>query len=166
MMPLQTKLIMKERSNERNRNAFHQPNGAGDLFQSPEYHRAASMTPPLEKNEKRLREWQEAMVVVEEVISDLMRIVGQEPEAPLHSTVSALQGLVTRQVAEIISTSEDWLEISTSEDWLEAWWIEYSFGEKPMKVRLPGEDWREIKSIEELAQVIYDDLNLSEKEKS
>lgn len=29
-----------------------------------------------------------------------------------------------------------------------------------------GESWREIKSIEELAQVIYDDLNLSEKEKS
>ena len=116
------------------------------------------MTPlPLEKIEKRLREWQEAMVAVEEVISDLMRIVGQEPEAPLHSTVSALQGLVTRQVAEIISTSEDWLE---------AWWLEYSFGEKPMKVRLPGEDWREIKSIEELAQVIYDDLNLSEKETS
>ena len=27
-------------------------------------------------------------------------------------------------------------------------------------------DLREIKSIEELAQVIYDDLNLSEKEKS
>ena len=115
------------------------------------------MTPPLEEIEKRLREWQDAMVAVDAVISDLMRIVGQAPESPLHSTVSALQELATRQVAE---------NISTSDDWLEAWWLEHGFGERPMKVRLPGEDWCEIKSIEDLAQVIYDDLNLSEKEKS
>lgn len=46
------------------------------------------MTPPLEKIEERLREWQEAMVAVEEVISDLMRIVGQEPEAPLQDDLN------------------------------------------------------------------------------
>lgn len=129
--------------------------GVGSRFQSPEHYRAASMTPQLEKIKQRLREWQEAMQAVEGVVSDLMQIVGHDPEAPLHSTVSALQGLATRQMAEIIGASEDWLE---------AWWLEHNFGERPLQIAIAGEPLREIKNIEELAQVIYDDLQAPEKE--
>lgn len=110
---------------------------------------------PLEEITRRLREWQENMQATDEVMDALMTTVGCVPEAPLHSTISALQGLVTRQLAELIGTTEDWLG---------NWWLEDGFGEKPFNVRLPGEDWREITNIEELAKAIFDDLVISEKE--
>ena len=109
----------------------------------------------LEEITRRLREWQKAMQSTEKAFSDLSAVVGCRPEAPLFTTITAMQELATRQLSELLGDTDEWLEI---------WWLENAFGEKPLKVQLPGEDWREIVTIEDLAQLIFDDLALSKKE--
>ena len=104
---------------------------------------------------RRLREWQEVMQSVEAVVSGLIDIFGSDPESPLASSVYALQGLATRQAAELIGTTSDWLE---------NWWLEDRFGENHIKVQLKGEPWRDVKTIDELAKAIADDLVASERE--
>lgn len=102
---------------------------------------------------KRLREWQDAMQATEAAMNNVFEVFGCDPDADLPNAVGALQGLATRQAAQIIGTSDDWLM---------NWWLEDNFGEKPLKVKLPGQDWREVKTLDELAQVINDELAAEE----
>lgn len=104
-----------------------------------------------------INKWQATMQAAEAAMDDLMKLTGAAPESPLFSAVYALQGLATKQAAEIMGCSPDWLE---------AWWVEHYFGEKPFKVRFPGGAWREITTLEDFAQSIADDLAASAREGS
>lgn len=46
--------------------------------------------------------------------------------------------------------------------WLEWWWQELSLGEKPSEAGLTGEEMRQIRTIEDLIQIIVDDLQRAE----
>lgn len=96
----------------------------------------------------RLQDWQDTMQAVDISLQTLTELLGYEPEAPLIAAVHALQGLATRQAAELTDTPLDLLE---------AWWMEHHFGERPMRAGLQGEALRDIGTLEELVTLICDD---------
>ena len=96
----------------------------------------------------RLQAWQDCMHELEQQTDTLIELTGSTPEAsPLLCAIQALQGLATRQVAEMTDTPIDWLE---------AWWMEHHFGERPMRAGLVGEELRDIVTLEELVELICD----------
>lgn len=97
---------------------------------------------------RRLHEWQDAMRDMEGALDGLRTLTGCEPESPLVSGVLALQGLATRQTAELIGTAPEWLE---------TWWLEHNFGERPLRAGLVGEPLRTISTLEELVALIVED---------
>lgn len=109
----------------------------------------------LEKITLRIARWQAAMEATEKSMADLSAAVGCMAGSPLLDAIGVLQGLATRQLSELLGDADKLLEI---------WWTECSFGAKPLEVQLPGEDLREITTIEDLAKLIFDDLLRSKKE--
>lgn len=96
-----------------------------------------------------LQAWQECMQEIEQQTDALIELTGSTPEAsPLLCAIHALQGLATRQAAELTDTTADWLE---------AWWMEHRFGERPLRAGLVGDALRDIATLEELVALICDD---------
>lgn len=82
----------------------------------------------------------------------LINLTMATPESPAINAIYSVMGLATRQAADLVGCSADWLN---------AWWLEHRFGERPMMAGLPGQPLREIKTIEELAALILDDAALA-----
>lgn len=100
-----------------------------------------------------LREWQDAMQAAEAAMDSLYELLGNDPESPMPQAIAALQGLATRQAGQLLGWTDEWLM---------AWWLEHSFGTKSMQVLLPGQQWREVMTLEDLAQLVADDMAMSE----
>lgn len=96
-----------------------------------------------------LTAWQDAMREVDAQYDALHALTGLTPESPPWKAVGDMQNLLTEQTAELCSIGKEWLE---------AWWLECDFGANPMKAWLKGQPLREIKTLEELVDLICDDL--------
>ena len=101
-----------------------------------------------DQKESMLREWQTRMAACEESVSVLVELTGASPESQLIDSIYSVMDLATRQASDLIGCADEWLT---------AWWLEHQFGEVPMKAGLSGQPLREIKTIEELAALIFDD---------
>ena len=97
---------------------------------------------------RHLTAWQDAMREVDEQYDALHALMGLTPESALWKAVGDMQNLLTRQAAELCSIGDDWLM---------AWWLEHDFGDVPMKAGLVGEELREIRTLDELVDLICDD---------
>lgn len=95
-----------------------------------------------------LKTWQERMQACEAATDDLIRLTMAAPESPLIDAIYSVMGLATRQAADLVGCVDEWLT---------AWWLEHSFGERPMKAGLVGEPQRELKTLDDLAALIFDD---------
>lgn len=95
-----------------------------------------------------LDEWQDAMRTCDAHMGALADLLDASPESKLFTAVAGMQGLLTRQVAELCCITLDWLE---------AWWIEHDFGATAMHAGLKDEPLREISTLEELVDLICDD---------
>lgn len=99
--------------------------------------------------EQILYAWNATMHELEEAIYVLNLSLGSNPESSLMKAINALQELATKQAAELVGVSQDWLD---------AWWLECNFGDKPLQAGLVGEELRTITTLEELMKLILDDL--------
>ena len=97
---------------------------------------------------RRLTAWQDAMREVDKQYDALHALTGLTPESPMWEAVGDLQNLLTEKTAELCAIGTDWLM---------AWWLEHDFGETPMYAGLHGEELREIRTLEELVELICDD---------
>lgn len=95
-----------------------------------------------------LREWEERMKACDDALADLILLTGAAPESKMVTSTHGVMGLATSYAAALVECSPDWLE---------SWWLDRSFGETPMKAGLAGEPLRDIRTIEELAALIFDD---------
>lgn len=97
---------------------------------------------------RHLTAWQDAVREVDKQYDALHALTGLTPESPLWKAVGAMQNLLTEQTAKLCSIGREWLD---------AWWLEHDFGAKPMQAGLKGQPLREIKTLEELVDLICDD---------
>lgn len=95
-----------------------------------------------------LREWEERMKACDDALADLILLTGAAPESKMVTSAHGVMGVATVNTAALVECAPDWLE---------SWWLEGSFGEHPMKAGLAGEPLRDIRTIEELAALIFDD---------
>jgi len=95
-----------------------------------------------------LREWEERMKTCDDALADLILLTSAAPESKIVTATHGVMRVATVNTAALIGCSPDWLE---------SWWLEDSFGETPMKAGLVGEPLRDIRTIEELAALIFDD---------
>ncbi len=102
-----------------------------------------------------LNRWQERMQDAENNMGQLTAIVGSSPESPLQSAVYAVMGDYTRQVAD---------RIGCSDEWLQSWWLDQNFGEHPLRAGIFGEPLREISTLEDLVALIVDDAAVADQE--
>lgn len=92
--------------------------------------------------------WQERMQDAEHAAEALRALTGGDSESPLFAAIYHLQGLCTRQTADLIGISSDWLE---------AWWLDHNFGERPLQAGLVGQPQRNITTLPELLALIFED---------
>lgn len=93
---------------------------------------------------KLLEEWREVIQPLEDQVEALQKIfscVG----GPLVDQIHAIEIYATKTVAE---------RIGCDADMLTDWWLTHNFGEKPMRVRVNDEPWRELTNNSEMAQFI------------
>lgn len=102
-----------------------------------------------------MTEWGGRMKDCEEAVSVLVELTGASPESKLIDAIYRVMGLATRQASDLIGCADEWLT---------AWWLEHQFGEVPMKAGLSGQPLREIRTIEDLAALIFDDAAIAGKE--
>lgn len=95
-----------------------------------------------------LKPWHDAMQECDARMDALSDLCGPVDESPLGNAVFGLMGDYTKTIASAI----DWDHAA-----LEDWWCSHNFGERSMSIRLCGELFREISTIEQLAQLIADD---------
>lgn len=95
-----------------------------------------------------LERWQERMQEIEAQMDALGALLQHAPEAPLPNAVGALMSAYTHNVSRLIGCSDEWLT---------AWWLEHSFGERPMRAGLTGEPLRTITTLTELVRLIVND---------
>lgn len=102
-----------------------------------------------------LSKWQEAILATTKEFSVLEHMFGAAPEAPLPTAIHGLIGAYTHAVADLLG----W-DYGTLEDWI----YTHNFGERPMEIGFSGQPLRTMKSIEDLAQFIFEDLARGAKE--
>lgn len=100
-----------------------------------------------------LDDWQARMREAEAQHEALRAVVGCNPEGPLQTAISRLQGALTEQVAA---------RCRISVAWLETWWLECDLGAKPLHAGLVGEPLRTITSLAALLALITDDDALAD----
>ena len=101
-----------------------------------------------EQNLAMLKTWQERMQACEHATTQLVSLTGAAPESPLIDAIYSVMGLATRQAADLIGCSDQWLS---------AWWLEHQFGLSPMRAGLEGEPLRTICTLDDLLKMICDD---------
>lgn len=95
-----------------------------------------------------LREWETRLKEFAEAMADFIDLTQAGPESRLLQSIYAMANLATVQAAE---------RVGCSMDWLEAWALEHEFGKRPMRAGIKGEPLRDVRTIEELAALIFDD---------
>lgn len=100
--------------------------------------------------ESEIREWHERMFAAEETMARIDGALCLIPESPLHESFWALCG-------GYIAALDNHYSIG---GWLEWWWNECRLGDHPMKAALPGEELREIKTIDDFVRLISDAENM------
>ncbi|MXS85325.1 hypothetical protein ABO04_05170 [Nitrosomonas sp. HPC101] len=103
----------------------------------------------LEEIKIQLRAWQETISDLEDQLDALSKIVQACPESPLINAIHRIESRYTRSVARLVGDDNEWL------DW---YWLEVDMGSKEHNtVTLNnGDDVRNIKTTDDLAQLIYD----------
>lgn len=101
-----------------------------------------------------LRRWQTAMRLCEERMDALAAVVGPVVDAPLGDAVYGLMSSYTEELADSMGFSSGYLM---------AWWTEHQFGGHPMSIGFYGEPMRSLKTIDDLAAFIAEDLERSAK---
>jgi len=96
-----------------------------------------------------LRDWHARMAEMEKQVGTLMALLQAAPESALVSSVYAVAGMATEATAA---------RIGCCQEWLDAWWLEHNFGEHDMKAGLRNERLRTIETIDDLADLIFDDM--------
>jgi hypothetical protein len=104
---------------------------------------------------KTLTKWQEAILAVTTEFSVLEHMFGAAPEGPLPTAIHSLIGAYTHAVSDVLG----W-DYGTLEDWI----YTHNFGERPMEIGFSGQPLRTMKTIEDLAQFIFEDLARNAKE--
>jgi hypothetical protein len=95
-----------------------------------------------------LTRWQRAMQTAEDVMESHRKLLLTAPESPFCEAIHGLMDDYTKLAAESVGCDPEWLT---------AWWLEHGFGAKPMRAGLRGEPLREIKTIEQLTELILAD---------
>ncbi|WP_374335058.1 hypothetical protein [Methyloversatilis sp.] len=98
-----------------------------------------------------LREWETRLKGFAEAMAEFIDLTQAGPESRLLESIYAMANLATVQAAALVGCSMDWLE---------AWALEHEFGKRPMRAGIKGEPLREIRTIEELEALIFEDANL------
>lgn len=102
----------------------------------------------LERITAILTEWHRHMREFDRQMDVLRALCGSDPDAPLSQAVWNLMASYTLTISE---------QIEFDESTLMDWWTAHEFGQKPMRIKLANDaDWREISTIEALAQLIAD----------
>lgn len=99
-----------------------------------------------------LRCWHEVMRECDARMDDLAALTGPVSESPLGDAVYRLMGAYTETLADAIGFSDEYLM---------AWWTEHQFGGRPMSIGFCGEPMRSLKTIDDLAAFIAEDLERS-----
>jgi hypothetical protein len=98
-----------------------------------------------------LREWETRLKAFAETMAEFIDLTQADPESRLLQSIYAMANLATVQAAELVGCSMDWLE---------SWALEHEFGKRTMRAGIKGKPLREIRTIEELAALIFEDANL------
>lgn len=103
----------------------------------------------IEEIRKTLHVWKETIADAEWQIDELSKLVGASPESVLIQAIHNLETEYTKSVAALVGDDNEWL------DW---YWLEVDMGSKDHNtVTLNnGADMRNIKTTDDLAQLIYD----------
>ncbi len=97
-----------------------------------------------------LQPWQDTMQRAIALLDSLRTTIDPHPEGGLHLAFEVLMHLATRQAAQIIGCSDEWLE---------DWWLEYDFGARPLEVQFGGSSqWLKAATLPELAAIIHKDM--------
>lgn len=99
-----------------------------------------------------LRKWHEAMRECDARMDELAALTGPVSESPLGDAVYRLMGAYTEALADAIGFSDEYMM---------AWWTEHQFGGRPMSIGFCGEPVRSLKTIDDLAAFIAEDLERS-----
>lgn len=95
-----------------------------------------------------LREWHERMRECHAAVGEFMELTGAHPESRLMLAIQHVMIIATEHTARLVGCSSDWLDY---------WWTEDEFGARPMKASVNGSPMHEIKTIDQLAALIFDD---------
>lgn len=99
-----------------------------------------------------LRNWHAAMELCEQRMDELAAVAGPVVESPLGDAVYGLMSAYTSALANAFGFSEEYLT---------AWWNEHQFGGRPMSIGFNREPLRTLKTIDDLAAFIAEDLERS-----
>ena len=100
-----------------------------------------------------LEKWQTRMLSADTQLDKLMQMMMASPESDFFSAQYAMMSAYTEAVARIVQDDSDWLS------W---WWLDCAFGTENCKECKPwgNAEWRTIKNIDDLAQLIFDCASL------
>lgn len=102
------------------------------------------------KTEHAIRQFHERAAGARDVLDSLDNVLSLTPESPLFEAMWALVGGYIEALGASFHI----------DGWMEWWWSECLLGEKPMKAGLPGQELREIATVDDLVQLVLADLEL------